>query len=261
MTSGLFGLGTNANGANGNFFDTVFGGFLARNPDQNNFSFGMDLKAPKFTSEDDTGNGGVLHWLVPDTKAYDASNVTWATASVSSDQADAGTSNNTSTTTPNSNSGSNSQFVLPESDWTIEIGGWAVSVSGSTAVANATSSQAVVEPFFPNIYFPDSQANLLCKCTLLPYHSIVVNHIFLDATIPSATKLSSLVSGAQTWSIPCDTQISLAFTISGQGFPIDESLLVQQQSDGSCIGAVQAWPDSTVNNFLLGSNFISAYYL
>ena len=164
VTSGLFGLGTNANGASGNFSDTVFGGFLARNPDQNNFTFGMDLKPAIFTSDNDTGNGGVLHWLVPDSKAYDASQVTWTTASVSSSQADVGTSNDTSGTTANSNPTSNAQFILPETDWSIEIDGWEVEVSGSgNGAANDNTSQAIVEPFFPNIFFPDAAATLFCE--------------------------------------------------------------------------------------------------
>lgn len=166
-TSGLFGLGTNANGANGDFSATVFGGFLARNPDQNNFTFGMDLKPATFTSDDDTGNGGVLHWLVPDAKSYDVSSVKWTTASVSSSQADAGTSDNSTGTTANPDADdANSQFVLPESDWTIEIDGWAVTAGGAT-VSNTTSAQAVVEPYFSNIYFPDSQANLLCESSVV----------------------------------------------------------------------------------------------
>ena len=166
VTSGLLGLGTNANGQSGDFFDTIFGGWLVRNPSRNNFSFGMDLKPPTFTSDDDAGNGGVLHWVVPDSSAHQT-NVAWSTASVSSSPANAGSEgDNVSSTSPNSAS----DFALPESDWLVEMDGWSASISGGTAVSDATSAQALVEPFFTEILFPSSQANLLCESTnkLLP---------------------------------------------------------------------------------------------
>ena len=68
-TSGLVGLGTNVNGQSGDFLDTIYGPWFARNPSWNNFTFGMDLEPPKFTSENDVGNGGVIHWVVPDASA------------------------------------------------------------------------------------------------------------------------------------------------------------------------------------------------
>ncbi|KAL5535064.1 hypothetical protein ACEPAF_3157 [Sanghuangporus sanghuang] len=238
VTSGLLGLGTNANGQSGDFYDTIFGGWLVRNPSRNNFSFGMDLKPPKFTSDNDAGNGGVLHWVVPDSSAHQE-NVAWSTASVSSTPVNAANdSDNVSTTTANSGS----DFVLPESDWLIEMDGWSASISGA-AVSNATSTQALIEPFFPDILFPVSQANLFY------------------AGVPSAVQINSLVSGAQAWSIPCDSDLSVAFTFAEQAFPLGQAQLVEQQDDGTCIGTIKAWPDSSVSAFLLGSNFISEFYL
>ncbi|EJD04479.1 acid protease [Fomitiporia mediterranea MF3/22] len=235
VTSGLIGLGTNANGQSGNFSDTVFGGWLSRNPSQNNFTFGMDLRSPKFTSDNDQGNGGVLHWLQPDSKAYQG-NIAWSTAGVSSGPANVPANQNTGGTS------SNAAFQLPESDWSIQLDGWAASVAGSS-IANASKTTALIEPFFADIFFPASQANLLY------------------AAVPSAVQTSSLVDGAQAWSLPCNTKLSVAFTFSGQSFPLDESQLIEQQSDGSCIGTIKAWPDSSVTNFMLGSNFISSLYL
>ncbi|KAL5534716.1 hypothetical protein ACEPAG_1180 [Sanghuangporus baumii] len=238
VTSGLLGLGTNANGQSGDFYDTIFGGWLVRNPSQDNFSFGMDLKPPKFTSDNDAGNGGVLHWVVPDSSAHQA-NVAWSTASVSSTPVNAASdSDNVSTTTANSAS----DFVLPESDWLIEMDGWTASLSGA-AVSNATSTQALIEPFFPDILFPVSQANLFY------------------AAVPSAVQINSLVSGALAWSIPCDSDLSVAFTFAEQAFPLGQAQLVEQQDDGTCIGTIKAWSDSSVTAFLLGSNFISEFYL
>ncbi|KAI5119798.1 hypothetical protein M0805_006595 [Coniferiporia weirii] len=236
VTSGLIGLGTNANGAAGDFLDTVFGGWLSRNPSQNNFTFGMALDPPLFTSNDDEGNGGVLHWIVPDSNAYEGT-ISWNTVNVSSTVANAPAGSDDV-----SGADANSGFTMPESDWTIEMDGWAVSVS-ETVVSNSNKAQAIVEPYFSDTYFPSSQANL-----------------FYTA-IPSAIKTSSPVAGAQAWTIPCDTKLSMALTFSGQLFSVDESQLIEPQSDGTCLGTIKAWPDSSVNNFLLGSSFISAFYL
>ncbi|THH09422.1 hypothetical protein EW145_g2033 [Phellinidium pouzarii] len=236
VTSGLVGLGTNANGAAGDFLDTIFGQWLADHPTHDNFTFGMALQPPIFTSDDDTGNGGILHWVVPDSNAY-VGNVSWNTADVSSAIVGSPTSSNGVSDTV-----ANTSPELPESDWTIEMDGWTVTTS-ETIVSNSSKAQTVVEPFIPDIMFPQGQADL-----------------FYTA-IPSAIKLSSLIDGAQAWSIPCDTMLSVAFTFSGQAFLVDESQLVVTQSDGTCMGTIKAWPDPTVSNFLLGSNFISAFYL
>lgn len=69
------------------------------------------------------------------------------------------------------------------------------------------------------------------------------------------------MNGAQVWSIPCDTQLTVTFTFAGQSFSIGENQLIVKQSDGSCVGTVQAWSDGSVNSILLGSSFISAFYL
>ncbi|KAH8120729.1 acid protease [Phellopilus nigrolimitatus] len=235
VTSGLIGLGTNANGETGDFSDTVFGGWLTRNPTHDNFTLGMNLQPPTFTSDDDEGNGGLLHWVVPDSSAYEGP-ITWNIANTSSAAVGTSSTDGVSGTTLNSG------LELPESDWTIELDGWAASISGAS-VASSNKSQALIEPFFPDIYFPVSQAN-----------------IFYSA-VPSSVKLDSLVGGAQAWNIPCGTELSVSFTFSGQAFPIDQNQLIVKQSDGTCVGAIQAWPDSSVNSFLLGSNFISAFYL
>ncbi|THH05766.1 hypothetical protein EW145_g4556 [Phellinidium pouzarii] len=210
---------TLANGAVGDFLDTIYGQWLLQKPTHSNFTFGMALQPPTFTSDDDAGNGGVLHWTLPDSSAY-VGDVTWNIANVSSASADA----------PASSGGSepvaNSDLELPESDWAIEMDGWAISTSGTT-VSNSNTSQAIIEPFLPDIYFPQSQAAL-----------------FYSA-IPSAAQISSLIDGAQAWSIPCNAKLSVAFTFSGQSFPVDETQLIGKQSNGTCIGIVKAWPDPT----------------
>ena len=135
----------NGNGASGEFSDTIYGGWLQRNPAHNNFSFGMALTAP----DSGTDDGGVIHWVVPDSSAVSGTVTTRntvASAGISSD-------NNTSS------------FSLPDNDWTIQMDGWGLNV-GSSTISNFTSTYAVLEPYFPSMYFPTTQAQQLCEWIL-----------------------------------------------------------------------------------------------
>ena len=153
VTSGLLGLGTNANGKSGDFYDTLFGGWLTRNPTRNNFTFGMALQPPDFTSDGDLGNGGTLHWVVPDPSAY-IGEVVWNNASVALTAPDEPAESDTSAdVTPE----------LPEADWRIAIDEWSVTGGGSALSRELSSSFAIIEPFYPNIYFPESEAAILCS--------------------------------------------------------------------------------------------------
>ena len=109
--------------------------------------FGMALSAPKFDSDTSEGNGGHIDWVVPDHSAY-SGQVATRNAMVST-----GTSSSTDVV-------SNS-FGLTDNDWVIEMDGWAATLGGAS-VSNSTTVQAVLEPLFPSIYFPASQAKLLC---------------------------------------------------------------------------------------------------
>lgn len=150
----MIGLGTNANGQAGNFLDTIFGGWLNRNPTRNNFTFGMALQAPDFTSDDDLGNGGILHWVVPDSSAY-VGNVTWSPASVAPTAPDV----------PSASAGT-TLGVVPESDWTITLDSWAFATENTTSISQA-DAPVIFEPFYPGIYFPASDASILCTFTKL----------------------------------------------------------------------------------------------
>lgn len=144
----MIGLGTNANGQAGEFLDTIFGGWLTRNPTRNNFTFGMALQAPDFTSDDDLGNGGVLHWVVPDSSAY-VGDVTWSNASVAPTAPDF----------PSTSAGTT--LGVPESDWTITLDSWAFATEDTTSISQA-DAPVIFDPFYPDIYFPASDASILC---------------------------------------------------------------------------------------------------
>lgn len=47
----------------------------------------------------------------------------------------------------------------------------------------------------------------------------------------------------------------------GQNFLLDEEALVVSDGNGACIGAVQGWPDESVDSYLLGGRFISGFYV
>ena len=139
-TSGIIGLGTNQNGDGESIFrDTVFGGWMSRNPGRTNFSFGLALNPPNGQSDD----GGVIHWVVPDTSFIDGQasfkdvQPTNSTPGIGSDNT--GQNGNGVTT------------VVPQGDWAVELDGWAASV-GSAQVANSTATTAIIEVYYPNIY-------------------------------------------------------------------------------------------------------------
>jgi hypothetical protein len=135
--SGIFGLGTTSNLNGGDFLDTVFGGWLSRNPLQNNFSYGMALNSPS-NSE---GDGGMLHWVLPDASAH-SEDVTWKDVQ--------------SPTSPDISS------VVPDPDWMVMLDSWSI-VSGETSASNTSSALAIIEPFYPDIIFPKTAAFMFCK--------------------------------------------------------------------------------------------------
>ena len=65
------------------------------------------------------------------------------------------------------NDGNNGALSLPESDWAIQLDQWAASFDGGS-FANSTAQLAIIEPWVPNIIFPQSQAEKYCKFLLLP---------------------------------------------------------------------------------------------
>ncbi|KAJ6573928.1 aspartic peptidase domain-containing protein [Mycena vulgaris] len=127
--SGMIGMGMAP------FADTPAANWLARNPAQANFSYGMALNAPANFS----GDGGVLHWLQPDPSFYEG-DVAWKTM-----------------VTANSSSPSNM------SSWFVEMDAW--SVSGGTSPFNISQSGiqllTFLDPFYASIVFPQSAARAI----------------------------------------------------------------------------------------------------
>lgn len=92
----------------------------------------MALNAP---FESDKANGGVLHWLEPDSSFYEG-NATFQNV----------------ISNPNSTS-----------DWVVQMNGWTFS-SGGKSISNAGQTfETAVDPFYNNIYIPQDEAQLICK--------------------------------------------------------------------------------------------------
>ena len=135
--SGLVGLGTgrsprpsNSSGFQATFSDTIYGGWLSRNPMQSNFTFGLRLAPPTLLPYNQSGgtgtpavstssnsSGGVLHWLHPDSSAYDASRL--QTLSMAT--------NTSADIFPGDGS---------QPDWTVQIDGFTISSGSLTTTQN-----------------------------------------------------------------------------------------------------------------------------
>ncbi len=85
-----------------------------------------------------------------------------------------------------------------------------------------------------------------------------------DDVIPNAalrTDISSLGSLSEAWSIPCNSTFSFGVVVDGQNFTMDQSVLVVELPDGTCVSGIEGWADNSVTTYLFGSRFVSAIYL
>lgn len=131
-----------------NFDDTIFGEWLNRNMDQDIFQFGMDLNPPVATPTSTTGqaavsptstNAGTLHWLQPDSSAYNTQKVAYKTVQSNSSVNYAGGS---------------------QPDWSVALDGWSLAV-GSDTVSSSEQMISAIDPYYTDIYFPTQQAQLI----------------------------------------------------------------------------------------------------
>ena len=72
------------------------------------------------------------------------------------------------------------------------------------------------------------------------------------------------------WSFLNNTEMPLGFnymkpsttrTINGQQFTVDQSLLVVDQGDGTCISLIEGFTDSAVTQYIFGQNWLSQLYV
>ena len=161
--SGLFGLGTlkqgsTSSGFNASFDDSIYGQYYIRNPEATssgyNFTFGMDLKPSPVipgsgsalsiqpgqeTLAQQEANVGTIHWLQPDTSAFQADKMQKVTVMT----------------------GITSGYLANNSqpDLTVPLDGWSVKVGNSNAAVS--NILANIDPYYSGIYMPATQARTL----------------------------------------------------------------------------------------------------
>ncbi|KAI0757576.1 aspartic peptidase domain-containing protein [Daedaleopsis nitida] len=240
--SGIIGLGTlkkstNAANFSASFDDGLYGQYYIRNPEASNFTFGMALKpSPVIPSDSNNtlaipagsqsledSDAGTVHWLQPDSSAYQQDQVQWRTVqSVSGGYL------------------ANSE----QPDWTVSLDGWSAKI-GNLNVGNGASMMVNVDPYYSGIYMPGTQA-----------------HLIHDAIPGSQLVQKSTISGQTTsWHVPCNTAMQFTVSIGSQQFTVDQSLLVVNQGDGTCISLIEGFTDSGVTQYIFGQNWLSQLYV
>ena len=72
----------------------------------------------------------------------------------------------------------------------------------------------------------------------------------------------STISGQTvSWEVPCDTAVQFTVNIGSQQFTVDQSLLVVDQGDGTCISLIEGFTDSGVTQYIFGQNWLSQLYV
>ncbi|KAJ4473178.1 aspartic peptidase domain-containing protein [Lentinula aciculospora] len=130
--SGIMGIGTNSR--EGSFNDTPMAFWLANNPSQTNFSYGLDLNSPNDNSSS-LNDAGTLHWLSPDENSYEG-DIVWKTL-ISS----------------NSTNSVNADSFVEMDGWNFQ--GHGINISAYTGLLT------VVDPLFNDLVFPQNQARAI----------------------------------------------------------------------------------------------------
>jgi len=218
QVSGIFGLQTGA-GDPSLLNASVLGGIFSRNQSKPSFTYGMALQPPSVGSP----NAGELHWTGPDPLAY-TGQVSWKN------------------TTPSTSSFSNTGGAgSPITVFSLDM--WKVQFQGSTVQSSSQNLSAALDPYYTDLYFPSSQAQLI-------YDKI------------SQSSSASGDNGQSTlWTIPCGTTFSLDLTIGTVSFGLDQSQLTVTNADGTCTSRIRGWTDATNEQYLFGSSFMSSVYV
>ncbi|KAJ3902882.1 aspartic peptidase domain-containing protein [Lentinula edodes] len=130
--SGVLGIGTNSR--EGSFNETPMAFWLANNPTQTNFSYGLALNSPNDASSS-SNDAGALHWLAPDENSYEG-DITWKTLIAS-----------------NSSSTVNADSFVEMDSWNFQ--GDNVNISAYTGLLT------VVDPLFNDLVFPQNEARTI----------------------------------------------------------------------------------------------------
>lgn len=265
--SGVLGLGTlkkpsGAANFSANFDDGLYGQYYIRNPEASNFTFGLALKpspvipsnssdlsiAPGSESLADT-DAGTVHWLQPDDSAFEQDKVQWRTVE----------------SPPGGYLANNEQ-----PDWTVSLDGWSATI-GNNNVGQSGGILVNVDPYYSGLYLPGTAARLIRKSLsniMLRVSSADQSHVSYcsygtDDVIPGSEQVQKSTISGQTnsWHVPCNTALQFTVTIGSQKFTVDQSLLVVNQGDGTCISLIEGFTDSAVTQYIFGQNWLSQLYV
>ncbi|KAK0198109.1 aspartic peptidase domain-containing protein [Armillaria mellea] len=124
-------------------------------------------------------------------------------------------------------------FYINLDSWTLTTDNGNVSRSGNLVTA--------IDPIYHALVFPQQDASVL-------YASI------------SGASVAGDTPSTNIYSIPCDTQMKIIFTINDLAVTLDESILVVNQN-GQCTSVIQQWTSPLATEYLLGSSFLSSVYV
>jgi hypothetical protein len=143
-------------------------------------------------------------------------------------------------------------------DWSLHLDSWTVGTSG-IRTEHTTGGVAIVEPYFPEIRFPQDQAFLFCELVSgLP--ELCLAYLFLDRDVSGAVMLND--STGLTWSIPCNPTLSLDVIFSGTPFSVgSDKLVTGDVNSGNCTGVVKGWDSPFVQSYMLGQAFAETVYM
>ncbi|PVG01820.1 acid protease [Serendipita vermifera] len=125
-------------------------------------------------------------------------------------------------------------------DWSLHLDSWIVD-TGGVRTEHTTGGVAIVEPYFPEIRFPQDQALLFYR------------------DVPGAQQLNE--TSGLIWSLPCQPRVSLDVKFSGTPFSVPSEQLVTTDASGNCIGVVQGWDNPFVQSYMLGQAFAKTVYI
>ena len=82
-----------------------------------------------------------------------------------------------------------------------------------------------------------------------------------DAAVKGSSSRLANDGQSTVYVVPCDSKFSLSAIIGGQTWQVDQSILVEKESDGTCVSNIQGWTDTNNKQYLFGSAFLSSLYV
>jgi hypothetical protein len=231
---GIIGLGFGAP-AGGAQEDTVVGKWLSTHPANTTFDVGMAINDLSSTLakqinkelEEDTG-AGQMHTAAPNSSFYDADKLTWSKAT----RAVIGT-------LQSGESGETSTGGY-SSDYVFELASWKFEGADAFSISSVQPAQAIFEPLFPSIVFPQRFANSIY------------------GSVNGAQEIPN--SDPKQWTVPCETG-NMVWTAVYNGLEIPSRNLVLRAPTSGCVGAIQGWRNEEVTSFLLGTPAMANAYI